>query len=115
MVEGWYGPSHPRTAGVITQLTQVLMEIGKTEEALVLLERAVRIQRERYGLDSPRYASALNVLAIAVGRSGDRERELALTREAHATYGRANGADHFFGAGTEFELYDAILTAITNI
>lgn len=96
VVEAWYGPAHPKTAGVITQLAQVLMEVEKTPEALQLLERAVGIQRERYGTSSPRYASAVNVLAIAAGRAGDRERELALTREAHATYVRANGADHFF-------------------
>ena len=52
-----HGPNHPNTSAVLNNLTSVLPDFGRYEEALPLLERSLQIEEEVNGPNYPRTAA----------------------------------------------------------
>jgi DNA-binding CsgD family transcriptional regulator/tetratricopeptide (TPR) repeat protein len=75
-------PPTPERARVLASLAQILMLVGQVKDSRELAEQALEIARA-VG-DRSVEAHALNTLGVDIGSLGDRERGIALLREALA-------------------------------
>ena len=74
--EASYGPDHPRVAGDLNNLAQLLQDTNRLTEAEPLMQRALAIDEASYGPDHPNVARDLNNLALllrATNRLDDAE------------------------------------------
>ena len=88
------GPGHPQTATTAANLAGMLLNAGKIDGAIVLLERAITVFEVTLGKDHPRVATATSILGTAYNKKGDPARAVALLRHALAIDEKAYGADH---------------------
>ena len=74
---------HPATAITLFNLGNALIAVGRTGEAIVLLEQAVQIDEAAYGPDHLEVATDLNMLARAFeqARRPEEARQLRLRAE----------------------------------
>ena len=75
------GPSHPDTATTLQALGNQLGELGRTDEAIPMLERALEIRREAKA-DPYLRASSAYTLGKLREQVGERTEGIALVREA---------------------------------
>ncbi len=64
ITEAWYGPNHPETAANLTAIAQQLSYEKRDTEAMVLLERALSIQKQGDSGMSATVASTQNQLGL---------------------------------------------------
>ena len=83
-----------RVAGVLTELSMVVDELGRSEEARGHVERAVEIRTELFGPHHPAVADALADQAVVAGRSGQTERALELGQRALTIYEQGVAPSH---------------------
>jgi tetratricopeptide (TPR) repeat protein len=58
-----FGPDHPRVAGDLNNLAQLLQATNRHKEAEPLMKRALKIDEKSFGPDHPKVATDLNNLA----------------------------------------------------
>lgn len=89
------GRDTPEVAGALNNLGDLLRTRGKNEEAITLLQEAVRIRRELLGADHLDLATSLSNLGICLFSRGDWEGALALFREALGIYLQRLGSEDY--------------------
>jgi len=82
--------------GILQERGDLLIELGRYEEAETLLRKALELDKEAFGFDHPAYSSSLHALAMALDRLGKHEEAEQLLREAVDRLGRVQGPDHVF-------------------
>jgi serine/threonine-protein kinase len=106
----WYGESHPTTADAMAYVGRTLVYEGKYDEAGLLLQRALDIEKAAYGrTPNPRLAFALGglgAIALAKGQLNAAEKDY---QEALAIDRAAYGEQHQFTAATLSNLGEVYL------
>ena len=75
LIEQDFGPSSPRLVGALDRLGEALMNVGRRDEALAVLERALALCDAPQGTDGCAEAGLL--LARARGEASDPAKERA--------------------------------------
>ena len=78
-----FGPEHPDTLVSMTALASAYCEAGRGNEAVPLIEEAVKLFKEKQGPEHPNTVSAMANLAYAYWTLGKLDRSIPLFEEAH--------------------------------
>ncbi|MCA9290037.1 MAG: tetratricopeptide repeat protein, partial [Phycisphaerales bacterium] len=93
-------PQHPAIAGALTNLGNVLFDLGDFDDAASAWNDALAIQTVLTDGDHPRIATLLNNLALLHAQRGDHEESQRLFDECLAVRRRRLGDDHPDVVGT---------------
>jgi tetratricopeptide (TPR) repeat protein len=89
-----HGNDHPEVATKLVNLSVLLMDRRRYDEAVPLAREAVEIRRRILDKDHPQLATAIDPLSTALWETGQRDEVVALKREALAIAQRAFGEAH---------------------
>jgi tetratricopeptide (TPR) repeat protein/predicted Ser/Thr protein kinase len=81
-----FGARHPKVGTALTQLADMLAQLGKRSEARAVLEDAIAILRVSLPENHRNVAHAKFLLAGVLGRLGGHEQALSILGEARAAY-----------------------------
>jgi tetratricopeptide (TPR) repeat protein len=94
IAEAEFGPDHPNTAQGLSNLANVLRDLGELPAARDLHERALAIRQARLGPDHPNTADSLNNLANVLADLGELPAARDHYERALATFEARLGPDH---------------------
>ncbi|MBV8086422.1 MAG: tetratricopeptide repeat protein [Chloroflexi bacterium] len=94
-------------ARIQTLLGHLLYELGATDKAVEVLERARTTRQELLGADDPRTLETLDALAVAYLKAGKQPEAMALGEQVRDARLKQLGADHLDTLATEDNLAQA--------
>jgi tetratricopeptide (TPR) repeat protein len=91
-----FGPDHPDTLAIATNLANLLRTIGETREALELAEEAIARYPKAYAADHPYIYGCMGNLALLKRVTGDAAGARELNEQALVGLDRRLGRDHHY-------------------
>jgi hypothetical protein len=92
--EGLFGPYHPQTLGLTTELAVALCTCGQWDDGGPLLQQALMNLTQHYGRQHPVRLRALEAWAALLRRQGDWKAALPIQRELLESRVERLGKDH---------------------
>ena len=104
------GENHVDLASGLSNLGRVLMDGARFEQALPLVERAVRLQEQSDPNSIAALAARINLASLRM-ETGDVDTAVELQRDALARFEQALGPDHMFTRLAGWRLADALFVS----
>jgi hypothetical protein len=92
--ESWFGPYHPQTLHLMTQVGIAFWQVGEPSHAQLLLERAILDLERHVAPDNDLRLRAIAALRDLFIAQGDYERAASVQRELLECQVRRLGSDH---------------------